>query len=108
MRYLRCDEKILGAEDRHEKPELTNTYPLLDDQTSRQPAARARTEPGAARVQADHLADREQHRHQHAQEEHQAPARRAHEYEASSARRTALNMATGIKIKYQGHLEGLP
>ena len=70
--------------------------------------ARARTDPGAARVQADHLADREQHRHQHAQEEHQVPARRAHEYEASSARRTALNMVTGIKIKYQGHLEGLP
>ena len=46
MRYLRCDEKFLGAQDRHEKPELTNTYPLLYDQTSRQPAARARTELG--------------------------------------------------------------
>ena len=83
MRYLRCDEKFLGSEYRHEKTELTNTNPLLYDQTNRQPAARAMTEPGAARVQADHLADREQHRHQQAHEEPQAPARRAHEWEAS-------------------------
>ena len=83
MRYLRCYEKTKGVEDSHEKTELTKIYPSLDDQASRHPAARARTEPGAARVQADHLADREQHRHQQAQEEQQAPARRAHEWEAS-------------------------
>ena len=38
-------------------------------------------------------------RHQH---------RRAHEYEASSAKQTALYMATGIKIKNKGYLEELP
>ena len=107
MRYLRCDEKIMGVEDRHEKTELTKTYPSLDDQASRHPAARARTEPGAARVQAHHLADREQHRPQQAQDEHQALAQRAHEYEASSARRAA-HTVTCIKIKHQGHLEELP
>ena len=83
MRYLRCDEKFLGAEYRHEMTELTATDPLLYDQMSRQPAARATIEPGAARVQAEHHADREQHRHQRAREELQAPARRAHEWEAS-------------------------
>ena len=86
MRYLRCYEKTKGVEDSHEKTELTKIYPSLDDQASRHPAARARTEPGAARVQAHHLADREQHRPQQAQDEHQAPAQRAHEYEAASAR----------------------
>ena len=74
MLYLRCDEKFFGAEYRHEMTELTATDPLLYDQMSRQPAARAMTEPGAARVQAHHLADREQHRPQQAQDEHQAPA----------------------------------
>ena len=108
MRYLRCDEKTKGVEDSYEKTELNKIYPSLDDQASRHPAARARTIPGAARVQAHHLADREQHRHQHAQEEHQAPALRAHDYGASSAKRTALYMATGIKIKYKGHMEELP
>ena len=106
MRYLRCDEKTKGVEDSHEKTELTKIYPSLDDQASRHPAARAKPGPGAARVQA-HLTDREQHRPQQAQDEHQALAQRAHEYEASSARRAALT-ATGIKIKHQGHLEELP
>ena len=74
MRYMRCDEKFLGAEyrhraDRHRPPSLRP-----DEQAT---SSAATIEPGAARVQADHLTDREQHRHRRAREELQAPARRA-------------------------------